>query len=104
MYERKKRALKSFGMTEREVIKACTVVGAVLIMLGSCYTTLQEIRKAPYREANYTHMGEVILNYENYTEDELKKQLEWTKDSDTLYKALEILKENGLNVFSRSGV
>ena len=49
-------------------------------------------------------MGEVILNYENYTEDELKKQLEWTKDSDTLYKALEILKENGLNVFSRSGV
>ena len=104
MYERRTRALKRFGMTERSVIKGCTVAAAVLIILGNCYTTFQELKKAPYRRENYLHMKEVILNYEGFTEDELKAELEWTKDSETLYKALKILKDNHLNVFSTPGM
>ncbi len=104
MYGRRKRALKSFGRNERDIIKICTATAAVLVMAGSLYTTAQEIKKAPYRRANYMHMGEVILNYENYTGDELKKELEWTKDPEILYKALKILKDNRLNVFNTSGI
>ena len=103
MYGRKKRALRSFGRSEKDAIRICVAAAAGLIIAGSAYTTAQEIRKAPYRRANYVHMGEVILNYENYTGDELKKELEWTKDPEILYKALEILKDNRLNVFNTSG-
>ena len=39
---------------------------------------------------------------EDYDTDELKRILEWTKDDETMYKALSILKNNRLNVFSHN--
>ena len=72
---------------------------SVFIVLGNCYTTYQEIRKAPYREANYERMQEAILSYESQPEEELLQTLEWHKDPAVLYNALRILKENKLNVF-----
>ena len=38
----------------------------------------------------------------DYDTDELKRILEWTKDDETMYKALSILKNNRLNVFSHN--
>ncbi len=101
MYKRQKRELKGFGSVEKNAARVFAAVSVVLITAGNCYTTYQEIGKAKYREENYTHMAEVIRHYEDYEEEELKSVLEWTKDSETLYKSLEILKDNGLNVFGR---
>lgn len=101
LYRTQKRELKGFGRAEKRAIRAFAAAAVVLIISGNCYTTYQEIGKAPYREANYAHMAEVIRNYEQYGPEELKKELEWTKDSETLLKALKILKDNKLNVFGR---
>lgn len=99
LYGRQKRPLRGLNSGERAALRICSVAAAVLIMAGNCYTTYQEIVKAKYREENYAHMAEVIKDYESYTEDELKAELEWTKDAETLYTALGILKDNELNVF-----
>lgn len=103
MYGRQKRTLRRFRSGTLRAVRVFTVSAAVLIIAGNCYTTYQEIRKAPYRKENYIHMGEAILSYEAYDTDVLKKTLEWTKDDETMYRALEILKDNRLNVFKNAG-
>ncbi len=102
MYGRRKQALKRFDKSTQSFMRAAAIAGTVLIISGNCYTTYQELIKAPYREENYVRMGEAMLQYEDYDTDELKRILEWTKDDETMYKALSILKNNRLNVFSHN--
>ena len=78
---------------------AAAAAVSVFIAAGNCYTTYQEIRKAPYREQNYERMAAAVLQYETYPEEELLGIMEWHKDPAVLYDALGILKENRLNVF-----
>ena len=47
-------------------MRAAAIAGTVLIISGNCYTTYQELIKAPYREENYVRMGEAMLHYEDY--------------------------------------
>ena len=88
----KKREAKGF-------IKGSLIILIILFLAGNCYTCYQEIGKMPYREANYERMAEAVRNYENYSDDELCEILEWHKDPRILKDAIEILKENRLNVF-----
>ena len=72
---------------------------AFIFISGNLYTSYQEIQKAPYREANYEKMAEMMVNYKNIPKDELIKNLEWHKDPEIMYNAIKILEENKLNVF-----
>ena len=77
-----------------------SVVIALMFFFGNRYTTHLEIGIAPYREENYERMQQAVLNYREYEPEELADILEWGKSTDTLIKAMEILEENKLNVFS----
>ena len=84
---------------ERIVCKGILSLFCILFLIGNCYTTKEEIQKAPYREQNYEALSVMLRNYREYPEDALRKGLEWNKDAETMYRALEILEENHLNVF-----
>ena len=86
-------------MRHRARVMAGAAAFSVFIAAGNCYTTYQEIRKAPYREQNYERMAEAALQYETYPEEDLLEIMEWHKDPAVLYDALGILKENRLNIF-----
>lgn len=81
------------------VFAFCT---ALLVIAGNIYTSYDEIRKAPYRKANYEEMASVIREHENYPDEELCRILEWHKDPQLLRKSIKILEDNRLNVFSPS--
>ena len=102
-----------FGLWLREVRKACHAglllrkgilsLFCVLFLAGNWYTTEEEIHKAPYREQNYEALSVMLRNYHDYSEEELRKGLEWNKDAQTMYHALSVLEENHLNVFRNAG-
>ncbi|MDO4488573.1 MAG: hypothetical protein Q4B67_05755 [Eubacteriales bacterium] len=83
-----------------KVVRIFICLTCVMIVAGMIVTTADEIVKAKYRKQNFVHMQEVMVNYENYTEEELCKTFEWHKDPAVLYNAIEILKKNRLNVFA----
>ena len=95
----RKRGERRAAMKRRTRIMAAAAAVTVFIAAGNCYTTYQEIRKAPYREANYERMEQAVLQFETYPEEELLSIMEWHKDPAVLYESLNILKENRLNVF-----
>ena len=101
MSGRQKRSYRREGQTMRGILRALTLLTAVFLLAGNLYTSWQEIRKAKYREANYEHMAGVLLEYEQYTPEELSAVLEWHKDPVDAVEAAGILRENRLNVFSR---
>ncbi|MDO4960771.1 MAG: hypothetical protein Q4E57_02795 [Eubacteriales bacterium] len=101
MCDKYRRHYRRKDESKRTAVKAGVIFITVLIILGNCYTSYQEINKAKYREANYERMMDAVLNYETYPEEELMSMLEWHKSPDDLYNALNILKDNKLNVFSR---
>lgn len=70
-----------------------------LFLLGNLYTTKQELQKAPYREQSYEQIAEMLRHSEDYTDEELCKKLDWHKDASYVHQAIDILKENHLNVF-----
>lgn len=72
----------------------------LMFLFGNCFTTYLEMGVAPYREENYTKLQQVVFNYRDYDPEELADYLEWGKSEETMYKALEILEDNKLNVFS----
>ena len=80
-------------------IKGSLSILIILFLAGNCYTCYQEIKKMPYREQNYEAMAEAMKNHEAYGEEELARILEWHKDPETMLHAIEILEDNGLNVF-----
>lgn len=82
-------------------IQIIVTVLTVFILAGNCYTTEQEIKKAPYREQNYEEMADMLRNSAAYTPEELCQKLDWHKSPDDLYQAITILRENHLNVFRR---
>ena len=101
MYRKPKPHYRRRGNERLVAGVRCFLAGAILLVAaGNVITTVDEIRKAPYRKANYEQMEQAILNYRNLTPEELCKTLEWHKDPETLMNALQILEENGLNVFS----
>jgi hypothetical protein len=94
-----KRVKRRAAQRRKKRIVAAAAAVSVFIAAGNCYTTYQEIRKAPYREANYENMAAALLNHEDHTEEDLCRIMEWHKDPAVLYRAIGILEENRFNVF-----
>lgn len=78
----------------------------ILFLSGNVYTTCVEIKKIPNRRDIYEKRAEMALNFEQYSDDELRAGFEYRRsrpDSGAKVRsALTILKENGYSVF-RSG-
>ncbi|MDO4266519.1 MAG: hypothetical protein Q4C63_08700 [Eubacteriales bacterium] len=95
------------GAGEAGVCRPCKICNGILIafciffLAGNCYTTYDEIKKAPYREENYEAMAAMLRDHEAYSPEELCKRLEWGKSPAVLEHVIEILEENHLNVFRR---
>lgn len=100
MAGRRSRHLRRVDEKRRRAAGIIAAVMIVFIAAGNCYTDYRELRLAQYRKANYTQMAEAIVNYESYEEEELLRLLEWHKAPEQLYSAINILKDNRLNVFS----
>lgn len=101
MYGRDRRSVRRADEKKRMLCRIAAAAAAVLITAGNCYTDYRELRIAKYRKANYEKMAEAIVDYRARSEDELLAILEWHKDPDELYSAIEILRDNKLNVFSK---
>ena len=95
----RKRGERRAAMRHRARVMAAATALSVFIAAGNCYTTYQEIRKAPYREQNYERIAAAALQFETYPEEDLLEIMEWHKDPAVLYDALGILKDNRLNIF-----
>ena len=101
MFGRMRRSYRRTNERSRMTARAAAIGITVLIVAGNCYTDYRELRIAKYRKANYRQMAEVIVNYEEYEPEELAAITEWHKDPAELISAIEILKDNKLNVFSK---
>ncbi len=86
--------------TRKKTCGAVAMLLTVLIFAGSILTTRAELAIVPYREQNYEALRQAVLDYRSYEPEELAGLLEWGKSEDTMYRALEILEDNRLNVFS----
>jgi hypothetical protein len=78
--------------------KAAAVIIAAVFVTGNLLTTAHEIGMAPYRKENFTAMRDTALNFENRTDAELVKILQY-HDAEKTRKALTLLKERHLNVY-----
>lgn len=89
----------------RLVSRAAVLAASAFLLAGSCYTTLSEVKKAPYRKLIFQARAELSLDFENRTDDELRENFEYRTtrpDSGTKVRnALTILKENGYSVFQK---
>lgn len=84
-------------------VRIAAGTACVLFLLGNCYTTYVEVKKAPYRKDHYENRAELALTFENCTDDELREGFEYRRDrpdsGEKVRSALTILKENGYSVF-----
>lgn len=75
----------------------------VVLLAGNGYTTKQELKKMPDRKAACAARAEIALDFENRTDDELRAAFEYRMGNPMggrwVREALEILKENHLNIF-----
>ncbi len=76
-----------------------------ILFVGHGYTDLREIEKAPYREAYGENIGNAALQYEILSDDEIRETFDYRtsrpESAADVRRALRILKENHLNIFSR---
>ena len=92
---------------EAEGCRPCKICNGILIafciffLAGNCYTTYDEIKKAPYREENYEEMSVMLRAHREYSPEELCERLEWKKSPAVLEHVIEILEDNHLNVFRK---
>ena len=85
--------------TERRHGRRLIAAAVAVLLAGQLYTTYQEIGKAKYREENYERMAMMIVDHVHYSKEELAAALEWHKDPADAERAIQILEDNGLNVF-----
>lgn len=96
---------------KRVAVKARTGGGAramigvivVALLAGNGYTTIEEIKKAPFRKEACMRRAEVALDFENRTDQELAANFEYRtsrpESGAAVRSALEILKKNKWNIF-----
>lgn len=84
-------------------IRLITLFCCGMILTLNVVTTKQELAKAPYREEYAVHIAEVALNFENETDDVLRKTFDYRKSKEDsgakVREALTILKENQWNIY-----
>lgn len=93
-----------WGMKKRIIAippayKLAMSLGTAIMLLGSAYTTVQELETAPYRKAYLAVSRERGLNYRTTSDADLEEYLH--HDPDEIRKAMRILEENNLNIFRK---
>ncbi len=79
-------------------VREMAVTAAGVLLAGNLLTTAEEFSFGKHRKYhNEMEVKEIVLNFENETDDTLKAALEYRKDG--IREALTILKENGWNIF-----
>ncbi len=82
-----------------------TFAFCAVLFAGHAYTDVREIQKAPYREEYGENIGNAALQYEILSDDELRGTFDYRPSREEsaadIRRALRILKENHLNIFSR---
>lgn len=79
-------------------VKAAAVLVTALFLIGNLATTAEEFSYAKHRKYHNIHdVKDVVLNFENETDEALEAALEYRKPG--IREALTILKENGWNIF-----
>lgn len=81
-------------------VRGLAVMITAVFLAGNLATTADELEMAKYRKEHNEGVKERLLDFESYTEDELKPYLEYSKPGKK--DALRILRENGWNIFSES--
>ena len=97
-------SLRGLGEGAGRAAARCFMAGVtVLLLAGNGYTTVQEVKKAPYRKERCMERAQLALDFENRTDEELSQHFEyWTgsiEGGQAVRAALEILKEQKWNVF-----
>lgn len=78
-------------------VRALSVGVTALFLAGNLVTTAEEFSFGKYRKEHNLEVREILLNFENETDEALKAALEYRKPGNR--EALAILKENGWNIF-----
>lgn len=78
-------------------IRALAVAFAALVLAGNIATTVEEFRFGEMRKNSNLEKIEILLNYKNVDEETLQSTLEYRKPGTK--EALQILEENGWNIF-----
>lgn len=96
-------ALKKKCARRNVFLRTAAVMSCMLFLLGNCYTTYHELKMAPHRRNAYEARAQMSLNFEKYTDDELRGGFEYRQSrpdsGEKIRSALTILKENGYSVF-----
>lgn len=96
VYGKREVRRKRFGIG-RILVSGLSICVAAVVLAGNLLTTKVELEKAPYRKLHSLEVKEVLLDFEHQDDEILRKNLEYNKPGNR--EALEILKENGLNIF-----
>jgi len=79
------------------LIKILALSITAMFLIGNMMTTAEEFSFGKERKKHNLEVKEILLNFENESEDVLKASLEYRKPGTR--EALTILKENGWNIF-----
>ncbi|WP_036607802.1 hypothetical protein [Oribacterium sp. P6A1] len=96
--ERKSRKIKS---TVSVISFGISLAVICIFMAGSFVSTKRELQNAPYRKTYFQSMMDTALHIEDYTDDELNRIFEYNHGAGKVRGAFSILKENGLNIYSK---
>ncbi|MEY8354077.1 hypothetical protein AALB39_12050 [Lachnospiraceae bacterium 54-53] len=95
--------LKKQKIRKGLTLRLAAGLACVLFLLGNCYTTYAEIKKAPHRRDRYEERARLALTFEERTDDELRAGFEYRlsrpDSGEKVRSALTTLKENGYSVF-----
>lgn len=81
-------------------VRGLSVLIAAVFVAGNLVTSAEEFSHGVNRKIYNEEVREVLLDFENRTEEELKSRLEFHKDGTR--EALTILKEHGWNIFKET--
>lgn len=94
---------KGTGKLRAGAVQMMIVVIGTVLLAGNGYTTIEEIKKAPFRKEACQRRAEIALDFENRTDEELAANFEYRpsrpESGRAVRSALEILKKNKWNVF-----
>ena len=83
-----------------KAVHVLAVAIAALFLVGNLATTVEEFNHGKHRKNYNLEIKEVLLNFENEDEETLQTKLEYHKPGTR--EALQILKDNGWNIFKET--
>ena len=95
----RKRRRSRVTLAESYVVAVCLIV-LLTFAFGSVYTNRRELLVMPFRKQIFREMRETALQYDNKSDEELNQLFEYHHGPNRVRNALDILRENQLNVYA----